>query len=271
MRRCITARETFLISENCLEMDFDYLKIVLNDFTLKQMFIINWFNNNLDKNIQDRHSKILHLLRRCCDEDLKEWTTLKLEQALMAINELGFLSRNEEKELNASLCSYLTVGKYANTIAEPYVQKCCSIKLDMNIGRNITVFSINNSYSGAVMNGYCQICKRKYSHNYFINDKKKFVTYESMFNSHLIYLGGEYAYEKSLIKWLSNSILYLHSGFENFSKCYNETRKTTCDNLDHNEGDMSPTRIQDFWFLYNFVTFSFFYTNKKILKIPLGW
>jgi hypothetical protein len=77
-----------------------------------------------------------------------------------------------------------------------------------------------------------------------------------------VYFGGEYAYEKPLIKWLSNAILYLHSGFENFCKCYNETRKATHNNLDYNEGSLSPTRMQDFWFLY---------TKSTELRIPFSW
>jgi hypothetical protein len=141
----------------------------------------------------------------------------------------------------------------------------------MKIGRNITVFNIKNSYPATLINGVCHVCGKKYSHNYFTDGKEKFVVYESIFDSHFVYLGGEYGYEKSLIKLLSNAILYLHSGFENFSKCYNETKNSTCNNLDDDEGNLSPTRIQDFWFLYNFITFSFFYINKKTLKIPFTW
>ena len=39
--------------------DFDYLKIVLDDFTLKQLFVINSLDNKLDKNIPGRNAKIL--------------------------------------------------------------------------------------------------------------------------------------------------------------------------------------------------------------------
>ena len=252
-------------------MDFDYLKLVLNDFTLKQLFIINWLNNNLDNNMQDRNEQILNILREHSTEQLKEWTTVKIGQALMAINELGFLNRNEEKELDVNLRSYLTVKKRVNVIIEPYVKKCCGKHLHMTIGRNITVFAINKSYAAAIMNGVCQTCDRKYLHNYFIAGKQKFVTTESIFNSRLIYFGGEYAYESSLIKSLSNSILYLHCGFENFCKYYNETKNQTLDKIIHDQSSLSPTRLQDFWFLYNFVTFSFFYTKTTTIQIVFSW
>jgi hypothetical protein len=54
-------------------MDFEYLKMVLNDFTLKQLSIIKWLNNNLDKNMEDRNGNILHLLRKYCNKELNEW------------------------------------------------------------------------------------------------------------------------------------------------------------------------------------------------------
>ncbi|CAM2728125.1 unnamed protein product [Rotaria socialis] len=249
-------------------MDFEYFRMVLNDFTMKELLIINWLDNNLDKSINDRQSKILYLLLEFCDDDMKEWTILKVEQALMAINELGFLNRNEEKKLDICLRTYLRSEKCSNIIVTPFVKICCGSRLNMSTGRNITVFNNNNSYIATIMTGYCEECKRKYSHNYFIEDKQKFVTHESILDSQIVYLGGEYAYEKTLIKLLSNSILYLHSGFENFTKCYNETKNSNTNNLDSNEGNLSPTRLQDFWFLYNFVTFSFFYANSEQLKIP---
>ena len=252
-------------------MDFDYLKAVLHDFTLKQLFVIHWLHNKLDKNMHDRSAKVLHLLRIHQNEELNEWTTLKIEQALMAIDELGFLNQNDEKYLAEDLCTYLTEEKCSNVILEPYVNKCCGNRLKMNTTRKITVFGIDNLYTAAIINGVCHICKRKYSHNYFIDGEEKFVTTESIFGSSLVYMGGDYGYDKSLIKWLSNSVLYLHSGFENFCKCYNETRKWTCNNPSSNEENISPTRLQDFWFLYNFVIVSFFYTDRTAIKIPSSW
>jgi hypothetical protein len=264
--------EKFLDLLNDLEMDFDYLKIVLNDFTLKQLFIINWLDNNLDKNLQHRNEKILRLLSEHCNESLHDWTALKIGQALMAINELGFLNQSEIKKLDSTLCTYLLIEKCPNTIVKPFVKECCDKKLDMKLERNITIFTISKSYPATMMNGTCNVCRRKYSNNYYIDGKQKFVTYESIFGNELVYFGGAYGYAQSLIKWLSNSIQYLYSGFENFSKCYNATQKWMVDNLGHkNEANLSPTRIQDFWFLYNFVTISFFYTNKKILKITSTW
>lgn len=252
-------------------MDFDYLKVVLNDFTLKQLFVINWLHNNLDKNIQDRNAKILHLLRMHYNEELNEWTPLKIDQALMAIDELGFLNKNDEKQLADDLSIYLTKERCSNVILEPYVNQCCGNKLKMNIGRKIIVFGIDDSYTATVINGVCHICKRKYSHNYFIDGEEKFVTTESIIASSLVYMGGEYGYERSLIKWLSNSVLYLHSGFENFCKCYNETRKWTCNDRSSNDENISPARLQDFWFLYHFVIVSFFYTDRAIIQIPSSW
>lgn len=261
----------FSINENCLEMDFEYLKMVLNDFTIKQLFVINWLNNSLDININNRSSTILYLLLQFYDEDMKIWTPLKVEQALMAIGELEFLNRMEEKKLDGILRTYLISEKCSNNFVQPYINKCCGSNLKMIVGRNITVFNNSESYIATTRDGYCEACKRKYSHNFFIEDKQKFVTYESIVNSELIYFGGDYAYEKFLIKWLSNCILYLHSGFENFAKCYNETRKSMRSNFNSDTENLSPTRIQDFWFLYNFVILSFFYTNKRMLKIPHSW
>jgi hypothetical protein len=261
----------FLDLENYLEMDFDYLKIVLNDFTLKQLFVINWLNNNLDPNLQYRNEKILRLLSEHCNDHLHDWTALKIDQALMAINELGFLNRKEVKQLDSMLCNLLTMEKCTNTIVKPFVNECCNKKLHMTFGRNVTIFNINNSYPATMMTGTCNRCKKKYSHNYFTDGKQRFVTYASVFNNSLVYFGGKYGYEKSLIKWLSNSILYLYSGFENFSKCYNATQKWLGNYLDNIDGKLSATLIQDFWFLYNFVTISFFYTNTTTLKITSTW
>ena len=252
-------------------MDFDYLKVVLNDFTMKQVFVIHWLHNNLDKNMHDRNARILHLLQMHLNDELNGWTTLKIEHALMAIDELRFLNKNDEKQLAEDLCTYLTKEKCSNVILQPYVNKCCDSRVKKNIGRKITVFGINNIYTTTIINGVCHTCKRKYSHNYFIEDEEKFVTTESIFGPSLVYMGGDYGYEKSLIKWLSNSILYLHSGFENFCKCYNETRKWTCNDRSSNEENISPTRVQDFWLLYNYVIVSFFYTDKTVIKIPSSW
>ena len=252
-------------------MDFEYLHMVLNDFTMKQLLSVNWFNNNLDANIDNRQSKILYLLKEYFDEDLKGWTTLKVEQALMAIEEIGLLGRNEEKKLEMCLLTYLKSEKCSNTIVTPFVEVCCGESLSKSIGRNISVFSNDKSYNATLMDGHCVRCKRKYSHNYYIEERQKFVTYESVLESKIMYFGGDYAYEKPLINYLSNSILYLHSGFENFTKCYNETKKSHPNDIYCNQENLSPTRLQDFWFLYNFITFSFFYGDSKILKIPRSW
>ena len=252
-------------------MDLECLQMVLNDFTVKQLSIISWLDSNLDKNMEDRNVNILNLLRKYCNEELDEWTTLKIEHALMAIGELKLLNRNEEKELAEELHNYLTTNKCSNNIIEPYVNKCCSNKLKMSLGKIITIFGINKSCTATTMCGLCEICKRKYFHNYFIDGKEKFVTCESIDHGQLIYMGGIYGYEKPFLKWLSNSILYLYSGFQNFCKCFNETKRWTCNSSHQNEENLSPTCLQDFWFLYNFITISFFYTNRTILKIPFTW
>lgn len=261
----------FLIFESCLEMDFEYLRIVLNDFTMKQLFVINWLNNKLNDSIGNRSTKILHLLNEYCPNDLKGWTALKVDQALMAISELGFLNRDEEKKLNDNLYAYLNSEKCSNNILRPCIETCCGSRLKMSPGRNITVFNNNQSYIAMLPIGDCERCRRKYSHNYFLENKQKFITNESIFDKQVMYFGGGYGYEKSFIKWLSNSILYLHSGFENFAKCYNETKKLACTSLQSGEESLSPTRLQDFWFLYNYIVFSFFYTDVKILRIPDSW
>ena len=252
-------------------MDFAYLQVVLMDFTLKQLFVIHWFDKNLDKDMPDRHARILDLLREYCDEDFKDWKSIRINQALMAINELGFLDRNEEKNLNEKLATYLRSERCSSTIVGPYIETCCDSRLKMNPGRKLIIFGMNHSYTGRAMIGDCSTCKRKYSHNYYVVNKEKFVTHQSIVNSRLVHLGGDYAYEKTLITWLTNSVLYLHAGFENFSKCYNQTKRSVFDRIDYDEGEMSPTRIQDFWFLYNFIMFSFFYADINVLKIPVNW
>ena len=252
-------------------MDFDYLQVVLSDFTLKQLFVIHWFDKNLDEGTQDRHSRILDLLREYCEEDFKDWKSIRISQALMAINELGFLGRNEEKNLDEKLRTYLRSEKCSSTVVGPYIETCCDSRLKMSTGRKLTIFGMNHTYTGTAMIGDCGACKRKYFHNYYIVNKEKFVTRKSIFGSRLVHLGRDYVYDKTLITWLTNSILYLHAGFENFSKCYSQTKKLVFDRVDYDEGDMSPTRIQDFWFLYNFIVFSFFYADINVLKIPVNW
>jgi hypothetical protein len=123
--------------------------------------------------------------------------TLKIEHALMAIGELKFLNRNEEKELAEELHAYLTINKCSNKIVEPYVNKCCDNKLKMSVGRIITIFGINNSYTATTLSELCQICKRKYFHNYFIDGKEKFVTRESIVHGQLVYMSGEYGYGRA--------------------------------------------------------------------------
>ena len=252
-------------------MDLDYLELVLKDFTLKQLYIINWLNNQLEKNIEGRHSKIWDVLREYCGAVLNGWTPLKVEQALMAVSELGFLNRNNETELNKCLKTHLTKVKTANISIEPYVKTCCGIQLKIKPGRDITVFGMNKSYLSTTMNGDCSICHKRYAHNFFISGKERFVTYESVCGSQIIYFGGDYGYEKSFIKWLTNSIMYLYSGFENFAKCYNATKDSCCHEIDDNGAILSPTRIQDLWFLYNYIISSFFYMEISILKIPFSW
>ena len=252
-------------------MDFEFVKLVLNDFTLKQLSTISWLNNKLDKNIQHRNEHILQVLREHCAQHLNDWTPVKIGLALIAIDELGFLNQQEENELNESLRIHLEAKNCANTILEPYVKKCCGGQLKVSERRNIKVFGINKSYIGMIRNGECSICGKKYSHNYFTMGEQKFVTYESVFSCNVVYFGGEYAYEHSLMKALSNSVLYLHCGFENYCKCYNETKKWTITKLHDDSSNLSPTRLQDFWFLYNFVTFAFFYTEVTIANIPYTW
>ncbi|CAF1466501.1 unnamed protein product [Adineta steineri] len=132
-------------------MDLDYLELVLNDFTLKQLYIVNWLNNHLDKNIEGRHSKILNILREYHGTSLNDWTPLKIEQALMVVNELGFLNRNEEAVLNKNLKVHLKKVKASNISIEPYVKTCCDTQLKIKSGRDITVFGINNDRQDLVV------------------------------------------------------------------------------------------------------------------------
>jgi hypothetical protein len=251
-------------------MDFVYLELVLQDFTLKQLSMINWFNNNLDENIHDRYSKILDLLRETTGTDLTDWTPLKIQQGLMAAKELGILSRDQEKDMRIKLKTYLVSSESANSSIEPYAKTCCGSDLKIVSGRNITVFGTNYSYASKTMAGICNNCDKRYSHNFFINDKEKIVTRESFSNNNIIYFGGNYAYEKSFIKSLTNSIMYLYSGFENFTKCFNATKQSLAEKLD-DDSLLSPARVQDFWFTYNFINCSFFYTKDQAIKIPSSW
>lgn len=175
----------------------------------------------------------------------------------MAIEELEFLNKQQENKLNEQLHDYLTMKKCSNDIIKPYAKSCCNKDLSMCNERNITVFSIDRSYCATTMIGFCQSCKRKYLHNYSVHNRQKFVTHHSIFDSKIVCFGGDYGYEKSLIKWLSNSILYLHNEFENFSKCYNESKKSICNNRNYSSVKVSPAIIQDFWFLSNFTTIFF--------------
>ena len=84
-------------------MDFTYLKLVLHDFTLNQLFIINWFNNNLDKNWEDRISIMSDLLNECDPMAKEKWSIIKIEQALMVIDELRFLNKEKENDLQSKL------------------------------------------------------------------------------------------------------------------------------------------------------------------------
>ncbi|CAF1039382.1 unnamed protein product [Adineta ricciae] len=248
--------------------DIDYLQLVLSDFTLKQLFYINWFNNNLDIGVANRNMKIIELLRECTGDKLEKWTSITIEQSLMAINGLDFLSRTEEILLDAKLRTYLTSKDCSDTIIEPYVQKCCDTSLTIAFGRKITIFKMDRTYTGTIAHGNCSKCMKQYSHNYFMDQGKKYVTYNSIFNSDLIYLGGNYGYDKQFIVWLSNSILYLYSGFENFAKCYNATNNVFWNTNGIICINLCPARIQDFWFLYNFINISFFYNQPTILEIP---
>ena len=251
-------------------MNLDRLEPVLKDFTLKQLYIINWLNNQLDKNIEGRHSKILDVLLEYCVTALNDWTPLKVEQALMAVSKLGFLNRNDETKLSECLKIHLAKVKTINISMEPYV-KTCGIQLKIKSGRDITAFGMNKSYLSTTMNGDCSICHKRYAHNFFISGKERFVTHESVCRSQIIYFGGDYRYEKSFIKWLTNSIMYLYSGFENFAKCYNATKESHCHEIDDNGAMLSPTRIQDLWFVYNYIISLFFYMEISILKIPFSW
>ena len=169
------------------------------------------------------------------------------------------------------IINYFASKQRPDTKVEPYIKHCCNKKLKMLQGRNITVFNINDSYRSTMVNGYCEKCQKKYSHNYFIEKGEKYVTCNSILNDNLIYFAGDYAYEKDLIQWLSNCILYLYSGFENFTNCYNATNNSYCSNADYYNIKMSSTRIQDFWFLYQFIIISLFYTTKQKLNIPNRW
>lgn len=251
-------------------MDFIYLELVLQDFTLKQLSMINWFNNNLDDNVQDRYSKILDLLRQAVDVDLTDWTPLKIKQGIMAATELGFIGRDQERKMRTELKSYLMSSKTANNSIKPYTNRCCSSDLKIVSGRNIKVFGVYYSYTSKTMTGICAKCNSRFSHNFLINDKGKFVTRESFSNNNIIYFGGDYAYERSFIQLLTNSIIYLYSGFENFTKCFNATKQSSSGQFD-DDSSLSPTRIQDFWFVYNFINCLFFYTENQEIKIPSSW
>lgn len=251
-------------------MDIVYLELVLQDFSLKQLSIINWFNNNLDENIQDRHSKILDLLRLTVDTDLSDWTPLKIQQGIMAAKELDFISRQQDEDMVLKLKSYMTSRKIPNASLSPYAKICCNSDLKISSGRNVKVFSLISSYAAKVMVGTCTKCDKRYSHNFLISNDERIVTREAFSNSGIIYFGGEYAYEKCLIDMLTNSIMFLYSGFENFTKCYNATKESSSDNF-IDDSVLSPTRIQDFWFLFNFIGCTFFYTDQGAVRIPRTW
>ena len=142
-------------------MDFTYLKLVLHDFTLNQLFIINWFNNNLDKNWEDRISITSDLLNECDPMEKEKCSIIKIEQALMVIDELGFLNKEKENDLQSKLHNYFASKQRPDTKVEPYIKHYCNKKLKMLQGRNITVFNINGSYRSMMVNGYCEKCQKK--------------------------------------------------------------------------------------------------------------
>ena len=251
-------------------MDLIYLELVLQDFTLKQLSMINWLNNNLDENVQHRHSRMLDVLREISGAELTGWTPLKIQQGIMAAQELGFLGRDQEKDMDAALRNCLAVNKTANKSVPPYKKQCCDMDLKTTSGRNVTVFGATKSSTCKIMIGICENCNKQYSHNFFIKDKEKIVTREAFSNDKLLYFGGDYAYEKSFINLLTNSIMYLYSGFENFTKCFNATKRSSSEKLD-DASVLSPARVQDFWFIYNYINCSFFYTKEPAVKVPLSW
>ena len=167
-------------------MDFNYLKLVLHDFTLNELFIINWFNNNLDNNLEDRISIMSDLLNECDPMAKEKWSIVKIEQTLMVIDELGFLNREKENDLQSKLRNYFTSKERPDIKAESYIKHCCNKKLKMLQGRNITAFKINGSYRSTMVNAYCEKYQKKYSHNYFIEKGEKYVTCNSIFNDNLI-------------------------------------------------------------------------------------
>lgn len=251
-------------------MDTIYLQLVLQDFTLKQLFAIHWFNNNLDESIQDRYSKILDLLRQTTGADLSDWTPLKIQQGIMAAEDMGFISRQQEKEMAQKLKSYLATEKIPNASIKPYTKMCCNRDLKITPGRNITVFGVISSYASKTMIGTCTECNKQYSHNFLLSDEEKIVTREAFSHNEIIYFGGDYAYDKPFIRLLTNSIMHLYSGFENFTKCFNATKHSSSASLTV-DSSLSPMRVQDFWFLYNFIACTFFYTKTRAIKIPRKW
>ena len=92
-------------------MDFTYLKLVLHDFTLNQLFIVNWFNNNLDKNLEDRVSIISDLLNACDPMAKEKWSKIKTKETFLVIGESGFLNREKENNLQNKLRNYFTSRK----------------------------------------------------------------------------------------------------------------------------------------------------------------
>lgn len=60
----------------------------------------------------------------------------------MAINEIGFLKRDDEDELDTDLRTYLTKEKCANIILKPYVQTCCDKELVMKSLLNTNPYMI---------------------------------------------------------------------------------------------------------------------------------
>ena len=79
-------------------MDFNYLKLVLTDFTLKQLFIIHWLDNKLDKNVPtSQRNNITYFLRTHCNQDLKEWTTLTIRTSIDG-NQRSGISRSKRSE-----------------------------------------------------------------------------------------------------------------------------------------------------------------------------
>ncbi|CAF4049255.1 unnamed protein product [Rotaria magnacalcarata] len=262
------------------------LILMARTMRLDEIVYVMVLNNFLPKELPNKHSHIMNIInsRFCKSYEIHTIKTI-----------IEFISTQPTcNQMFQEHDVYEMIENYQNNrpaesdgvyrlYLKPYTTQCIQCKKQLKSTfshRAKTVMSLTKTYQALICTCVCQDCDVEIYPSFYIQNKKKFITIESVKNDEFIYLNGNQIFDQNLLIDFDQQLVQNTVSFEGYTKAYNSkiqmikerqnqqlvfTGINNCNTMLLNEKNFQMT-----WLLINIVKFIFMTTKEKIITIPMS-